>query len=227
MRSSTSCPHGKVCGAGSEYETGSITPVLKVRLDEAMFGLEPVTFAQIMEAFLDSSAHPCSACRTLQRPVSSQLVTTNTLQIAPQVLILIFSPEQVSFADYINCDDLSKLLSLHTLFSGTKLLTFDVHCLHTPASALNCRRSVLMCSLRSKECQADQRWQWCCKKTSFCATASTAPTSSTTWCAHLCSMMVLAPRAGTSRWQSESRRMANTTRVTSGATLTVLDLYSF
>jgi len=112
--SSTTCPNGKVCGAGSEYDTGSIMPVLKVGLDEAKFGHEPVTFGQIMEAFSDSSTHPCSACHNLQRPVSSQLVTHSILQVAPQVLILIFGREQVSFADYINCDDLSKLLSLHT-----------------------------------------------------------------------------------------------------------------
>ena len=182
-RSSTTCPNGKVCGAGSEYDRGSIMPVLKVRLDEAQFGLEPVTFAQVMEAFLDSSTHPCSACQTLQRPFSSQLVTNNTLQIAPQVLILLFGREQVSFADVISCDDPSKLLSLHTLFQAAKSLNFDVDCLHTPASALNCRRSVLMCSLRSKECQAGQRWRWCCKKSLCCATASMASMSSTSWCA--------------------------------------------
>ncbi|DBA86274.1 TPA: hypothetical protein ACH3X1_005773 [Trebouxia sp. C0004] len=94
MRSSTSCPHGKVCGAGSEYDRGSVMPVLKVGLDEAKFGHEPVTFAQIMEAFLDSSTHPCSACHNLRKPVSSHLVTNSTLQVAPQVLILIFGHEQ-------------------------------------------------------------------------------------------------------------------------------------
>jgi len=112
--SSTTCPNGKVCGAGSAYDTGSIMPVLKVGLGEAQFGVEPATFAKIMERFSESSSHPCSACQNLPRPVSSQLVTTNALQVAPQVLILIFGREQVSFADYINCDDLSKLLSLHT-----------------------------------------------------------------------------------------------------------------
>ena len=159
MRSSTSCTNGKVCGAGSKHDTGNITPVLKVGLGEAQFGRELVKFDQILKGFWESSAHFCSACRTLQTPVSSQLVTTNTLQVAPQVLILIFGREQVSFADIINCHDPSKLLSLHTLLSCTKLLKFVVDCLHTPASALNCRHSVLMCSLKSKECQADQRWQ--------------------------------------------------------------------
>jgi len=115
-RSSTACPHGKVCGAGSEREIGNITPVLKVGLGEAQFGVEPATFAKIMKRFFESSSHPCSACQNLPRPVSSQLVTTNTLQVAPQVLILIFGREQVSFADVINCDDLSTLLLLHTLF---------------------------------------------------------------------------------------------------------------
>lgn len=91
-------------------------PVLKVGLGEAQFGLEPVTFAQIWKGFLYSSTNACSACLNLPRPVSSQLVTTDTLQVAPQVLILIFGREQVSFADVINCDDLSKLLLLHTLF---------------------------------------------------------------------------------------------------------------
>ncbi len=113
-RSSTTCPRGKVCGAGSNFDSPNITPVLKVGLGEAQFGVEPATFAEIMKRFLESSSHPCSACLNLPRSVSSRLVTTTTLQVAPQVLILIFGREQVSFADVINCDDLSKLLLLHT-----------------------------------------------------------------------------------------------------------------
>lgn len=137
-QSSTTCPNRNVCGAGSKVDHGDIMPVLKMRVDEAMFGLGPVTFAQIMEAYYNSNTHACSACRTLQPPVSSQLVTKDTLQVAPKVLILIFGREQVSFADYTNYDNPSKLLSLHTLFSSTELLTFDADCLPTPASALIC-----------------------------------------------------------------------------------------
>lgn len=57
-RSSTTCPHGKVCGAGSKFDIPNITPVLKVGLGEAQFGVEPATFAKIMERFFEEQLAP-------------------------------------------------------------------------------------------------------------------------------------------------------------------------